>query len=168
MEEIAEKAGVAKGTVYLYFESKEALFRGLFEETLSNLLKRVDAATQNAKTGLDTLKAIFQSQVEFLEEHQDFIAQFTAKHAMPFSGPNKPLFASVFQKILQKSDEAARQAIQEGSIREVPLRSVSLALFATIRGFFIAHLFGLTSESFVNGSPFMWEFFVSGLGKGNK
>jgi AcrR family transcriptional regulator len=38
MDEIAERARVSKGTIYLYFESKEAVFRALIQETL---VKRV-------------------------------------------------------------------------------------------------------------------------------
>src|SRR5262252_7777997 len=34
MDDIAAKAGVSKGTIYLYFESKEAVFRALVREML--------------------------------------------------------------------------------------------------------------------------------------
>ena len=34
MDEIAERARVSKGTIYLYFESKEAVFRALIQATL--------------------------------------------------------------------------------------------------------------------------------------
>jgi AcrR family transcriptional regulator len=34
VEEIAERAGVSKGTVYLYFDTKEAVFRSLVRENL--------------------------------------------------------------------------------------------------------------------------------------
>ena len=38
-EEIAEAAGISKGTIYLYFESKEALFRGVVERTIIGAAK---------------------------------------------------------------------------------------------------------------------------------
>jgi AcrR family transcriptional regulator len=34
LEEVARRAGVTKGTVYLYFESKEALFKAMVRETI--------------------------------------------------------------------------------------------------------------------------------------
>ena len=36
LEEIAARAGVSKGTIYLYFESKEAVFKALVEENLAS------------------------------------------------------------------------------------------------------------------------------------
>ena len=45
MADIAEAAGVSKGTPYLYFPSKEALFIALYEEWDCGLAARVDAAT---------------------------------------------------------------------------------------------------------------------------
>ena len=44
MADIAEAAGVSKGTPYLYFPSKEALFIALYEEWNCGLSARVDAA----------------------------------------------------------------------------------------------------------------------------
>jgi AcrR family transcriptional regulator len=38
MEEIAQRAGVTKGTVYLYYESKDALFRAVVQETVLPIL----------------------------------------------------------------------------------------------------------------------------------
>ncbi len=49
MEEIARRAGVSKGTAYLYFESKEALFVGIVEEMA---LPRIEALEKAARTDL--------------------------------------------------------------------------------------------------------------------
>src|SRR5260370_34414522 len=45
MAGIAEAAGGSKGTPYLYFPGKEALFIALYEERDCGLAARVDAAT---------------------------------------------------------------------------------------------------------------------------
>ena len=40
MEQIAARAGVSKGTIYLYFDSKEAVFRALVHEMLGTQIAR--------------------------------------------------------------------------------------------------------------------------------
>ncbi|HWD50736.1 MAG TPA: TetR/AcrR family transcriptional regulator [Rhizomicrobium sp.] len=41
MEDIAERAGVTKGTIYLYFESKEAVFKSLVRESIGGQIEQV-------------------------------------------------------------------------------------------------------------------------------
>jgi AcrR family transcriptional regulator len=41
MEDISRRAGVTKGTIYLYFESKEALFKALVRESLAPTIQGV-------------------------------------------------------------------------------------------------------------------------------
>lgn len=44
MDDVAREAGIAKGTVYLYYSGKEALFRALLERTGANVLQASEAA----------------------------------------------------------------------------------------------------------------------------
>lgn len=43
LDEVAARAGVSKGTLYLYFDSKEALFRAVIEEGLVPLFEQMEA-----------------------------------------------------------------------------------------------------------------------------
>src|SRR5881397_1505651 len=42
LEDIAERAGVSKGTLYLYFESKDALFKAAVRENIVPILERAE------------------------------------------------------------------------------------------------------------------------------
>lgn len=44
LQDIAERAGVSKGTVYLYFPSKEALFRDMIRQTAIDAIERGEQA----------------------------------------------------------------------------------------------------------------------------
>ena len=44
MDDIAQRAGVTKGTIYLYFESKDAVFRSLVQESIGATIADVTAA----------------------------------------------------------------------------------------------------------------------------
>src|SRR6185295_2958946 len=41
MEDIAARAGVTKGTIYLYFDSKEEVFKSLVRQTIGGTLNQV-------------------------------------------------------------------------------------------------------------------------------
>src|SRR5947209_18836920 len=47
LEDVARRAGVTKGTVYLYFDSKEALFKAVVRETIVPVIARGEALAQS-------------------------------------------------------------------------------------------------------------------------
>jgi AcrR family transcriptional regulator len=46
IDDIAQEAGIAKGTVYLYFKSKEEIFRALSQQLLDHMLASAETASQ--------------------------------------------------------------------------------------------------------------------------
>ncbi|HEV2670551.1 MAG TPA: TetR/AcrR family transcriptional regulator [Gemmatimonadales bacterium] len=46
LEDVARRAGVTKGTIYLYFDSKEALFKALIRETIVPVIAQGEAIAQ--------------------------------------------------------------------------------------------------------------------------
>lgn len=55
LEDVAERAGVSKGTLYLYFESKEALFKAVVREGLLPALAEGEAVVASFTGGSDDL-----------------------------------------------------------------------------------------------------------------
>src|ERR671931_273081 len=47
LEDVARRAGVTKGTIYLYFENKEALFKALVRETIVPVIAQGEALAQS-------------------------------------------------------------------------------------------------------------------------
>jgi len=47
LEDVARRAGVTKGTIYLYFENKEALFRALVRETIVPVIEQGEALAKS-------------------------------------------------------------------------------------------------------------------------
>ena len=60
MDDIARRAGLSKGTLYLYFGSKEALFQGLIETLATPNLKIVETITSQSTSLKDALARIRQ------------------------------------------------------------------------------------------------------------
>src|SRR5579872_5811318 len=58
VSEVANAAGVADGTIYLYFKSKDALLVSLFESRVERLLTFLDAELPRARTASEKLRRV--------------------------------------------------------------------------------------------------------------
>src|SRR5436190_14828868 len=68
MQEIAEEAGVAKGTIYLYFRDRDELVEKTFENAMSQLHARVDAALDTDVPFEEKLRAMLGAVSSFFRE----------------------------------------------------------------------------------------------------
>jgi AcrR family transcriptional regulator len=72
IDDIATAAGIAKGTVYLYFASKEQIYL----EALLERAREVEALSRSKMLEADTwqekIRAYMETRLEYLSAHQDF------------------------------------------------------------------------------------------------
>ena len=59
IDEIAARVGIAKGTVYLHFPSKEELVLAIFERDMQQLLQSIDSTMDSTLTAREKIEAIF-------------------------------------------------------------------------------------------------------------
>ena len=74
IEEITSVVGVAKGTLYYHFSSKEEIFYFLIEEGMKLLKNSIDIKTSKLENNLDKLKAIILIQIKVIVKYENFIS----------------------------------------------------------------------------------------------
>ncbi len=131
VDQIAEQVGVAKGTIYLYFESKENLYLGILEhthETIESILvkeiEKNDPAPQKLKKVLtlifqfyfqnrDVLRILTRDETRLIREHFDFTERWRHRRI------------KLYRKILEKG-------IKEGSFRPANTELMALIIFGLV------------------------------------
>jgi AcrR family transcriptional regulator len=78
LDEIAEKAGVAKGTLYRYFESKADLYVAVLTANQEIFLEQMKAAGQQGDSCLARIRSIAKFYFAHWLEHPDYFQIFWA------------------------------------------------------------------------------------------
>jgi AcrR family transcriptional regulator len=73
MERIAQEAGVAKGTLYLYFKSKESLLLAACEHGFDELMTRTRDATERVRGSTAKVGEVAREFLAHASENQAFI-----------------------------------------------------------------------------------------------
>jgi len=72
MEDVAAKAELSKGTIYLYFKSKEHLYFAIDMRAGQMLRERFAEAARSEKTGLDKVRAIGRAYYQFCFDYPNY------------------------------------------------------------------------------------------------
>ena len=72
MQDIAEEAGIAKGTIYLYFRDRDELVEKTFETAVTQLLAKVEAALAPDAPIEVKIRAAIQAKFAFFRENREF------------------------------------------------------------------------------------------------
>ncbi len=121
MDEIAAAAEVSKGTLYLYFKSKDELFLAGIIRSLTALYARYEDITAEEGTGYDVLRALGLEYIEFARTHRDHFRlgmswMFTdtpIDRETPSFAEYTDLIQGMFRLTLQTID----RGIADGSVR---------------------------------------------------
>src|SRR4051794_5473288 len=71
VSEVAKAAGVADGTIYLYFKSKEELLVSLFEDRVDKLLAFMSENVPKLPSAPERLRAVIDMQLGLLEGERE-------------------------------------------------------------------------------------------------
>ncbi len=131
MQEIAEEAGVAKGTIYLYFRDRDELVEKTFETAISQLGDRIDAALEKALSFEEKLREALRVRLAFFRENREFFRLYLSLR-MPEGTPqqqrrHKRTCHPQYRARVQKFADVLKESMARGEIRDV--EQYRLALF---------------------------------------
>jgi AcrR family transcriptional regulator len=134
MEEIAAVAGVAKGTLYLYFQSKDDLIQALITLVGENILKDVEDALQAPGMPAEKLRRMVSVLLEYLNRERLLF----------------PIYARELLRGKRETREGFWRNYQELEERFVTLVT---SLFAE----------GIAAGQFISANPRLLTFLIRGL-----
>ena len=134
VSEVAKAAGVADGTIYLYFQSKDDLLVSLFEDRVVLLLAVLEREIEKRTTAKDRLRAIIELQLGLLEGERD-LAEVITVNLRQSTRLMKQYAAPKFNLYLETIARVVHEGQKSGDFRDdVSPSVVARAVFGALDG----------------------------------
>src|SRR6266540_3931993 len=128
VSEIARKAGVADGTIYLYFRSKEDILVKLFDEVMAEHVHQMREALRGLANTPERLRAIALRHLRVLGGNRDLAVVFQVELRQSTQFMER-FTASWLQDYFALLNEVMEEGQRNGSLREDLNRKVATKAF---------------------------------------
>ena len=134
MDDIAKEAGVTKGTIYLYFENKEAVFKSLVREAVGTTLASVTADVRAYQGSASLLLRMILTRITQLLVDSN---KFVLPKIVIGESSNFPWLAEfyrfeIIEKGLQLLMSLIERGIAQGEFRRLPTQHVARLCVAPV------------------------------------
>lgn len=134
MEEIAQTAGIGKGTIYEYFDSKLHLFQSMMEDSLQVYYQRLETQKSGHPIG-ERLAFLIETHIRFCLENQELTKVLFGMA----EAPDKELLEwamAMRKEKLERTRGMLSEGIDKGEFRaDLDLNLLSFSVMNTLAGF---------------------------------
>lgn len=164
VDDIAESAGIAKGTVYLYFRSKRDIYLAALKQGAIELNHETRRRMDAVPTAQEKIRAFVSTRIQYFEQNRDFFRIYQSEFGNLFH----PAQLNEEFKDLCYGQGKALKGILDGLMRDGQIRPMRTDLAAfTIhditRGLIFQRLLGWSRASAEDDVDSLFDLLWKGL-----
>lgn len=128
VEEITATVGVAKGTLYYHFSSKEEIYNFLLEEGTKLLINNIDIKVSKFKRTIDKLRAIALLQLRIISKYQNLITIYLSQ--VWGNDTRNQKCQKYIKTYINKIEEIVKEGIDNGELKEGNSEIIASEIFS--------------------------------------
>jgi len=161
IDEIANEAGIAKGTVYLYFRSKKQIYRAVLDQDMEFVKKSTLDRIDGAKNLKDKIRAFALTRLENAETRKEFFRIMDSESgALSYT---RSQYRDWLREPVLRLASAIEDASKQGEIRCVPSEKVAWIIADMTRGTIQRRLLGQNDTPPSEDSEFLLSLIWAAL-----
>jgi len=139
MAELCKMTGVAEGTIFYHFKSKEELFVAILEDLRRSITEEFEKYAEQKKfeTGLEMMEGVisfYLSLAGMMEKGFLLLHRHDPYQLAEANAACRGHLEAIYNCFLDIFEKAILRGQEDGSIRKVPTRKTALILFSTVDG----------------------------------
>jgi AcrR family transcriptional regulator len=139
MAELCKMTGVAEGTIFYHFKSKEELFVAILENLRKEITEEFEKYTEQKtfETGLDMMEgavSFYLFLAGMMEERFLLLHRHDPYQLAEVNAACRAHLEAIYNCFLDIFEKAILRGQEDGSIRKVPARKAALIVFSTVDG----------------------------------
>ena len=163
MDEIAKEAGVAKGTLYLYFRSKTEIYKAVLDHDMKALkastLDRIDAA----KSLKEKIRTFALARIERAEANKEFFRIMDSEgSALTYT---RSQYRDWLREPVQRLAAAIEKASEQGKIRSMDAEKTAWLIADMTRGTIQRRLLSQSETAPAADADFLLNFIWASLAR---
>ena len=165
VDDIASAAGVAKGTVYLYYQSKREIYFAALKFGLEQMYSRLDEELKKASTPQEKLRTLIGVKLAYFDDNRDFFKIYYSElgniciHPGTIDNEFKALYfeqAKVVESIL-------KEGVRKKVILPVRTEQAAFAISDIIRGVVTQRVLGWSKLTISQDVDFIFDLIWKGI-----
>jgi AcrR family transcriptional regulator len=133
LEDVAVRAGVTKGTMYLYFDSKDDLFKAVVREFVVPTIEHIETAVAGPGRASERIERVIAAWIEKVYGGRiGALPKLMLAEAGNFPELAQFYQAEVVGRMLHLIKELIRSGIEQGEFREVDIDQAPLCVIAPL------------------------------------
>jgi AcrR family transcriptional regulator len=159
---VADPLGISKGTVYRYFESKEALFLAAVERGVLGLERHIDQTVAAVADPIDRIAASIRAYLEFFDQNPALIELFVQERA-EFRDRRTPVYFEHGCENCERWREELQGLIRAGRLRDVPVERIQTVIGDAVYGTMMSNHFSGRGRSVEEQAAAVADVVLAGI-----
>ncbi len=128
VEEITATVGVAKGTLYYHFSSKEEIYNFLLEEGTKLLINNIDLKVSKFEKTIDKLRSVALLQLRIITKYENLITIYLSQ--VWGNDTRNQKCKKYINDYIAKIEEIVKEGMEKGELKEGNSAIVASEIFA--------------------------------------
>jgi AcrR family transcriptional regulator len=166
VEDIADAAGVAKGTVYLYYESKRDIYFAALKFGIGQMYSLLLEELSRVSTPEEKLKALISAKLAYFDENRDFFKIYYSELGnIPTTHPGgiDDEFKALYQEQARLVETILREGARKKIIRNLRTEQTAFAISDIVRGVVTHRILGWSKSRISQDVDFIFDLIWKGI-----